>query len=483
MAMDGAQGLVQPSSNNNNETEQENIEGTSGKKKEDDKSEETLFDKIFIRICLYVIPVLLFIALPNITKTISLLTGSTEINYLACYGLYIVVIELLRKIHTTADNSTRALHVFNQSFVYVPLSLFLFTASYALYSAGSEVFGVQPAEQRQAFVQEVDKFLATYKAQCTQASVSPQEQHQCIESYLNATLFADVKLIQEKYGDASNSYSIIAIMTGFFGVLMTVLVIYFSLSGRELLEHKLQKSEELMDELKSTIKNTKKGVADAIKIAAKASELATEASKAATDATIVATDANEALVQIAKSSALVRTFKSKVDNLQNDSKTIEFRRDEQSEGQTVQKLAPPKEEKQVGGNDEKSNSEFEKGTGNTIKTFDDRLNITGGESLKEGLEYTLTFYTCMEDFNNKQNSVELKQVLPYPFKVDKINADSAEVITRFDEKTILVVSLHPSNSKSPASEEVFFFKPSNASKPDDSDKHKKIDTANDTNKI
>lgn len=305
MATDNAQSAVQ--SRYNNEIQQQNNTKAATDEK-NKKQAETTFDKNFIRICLYIIPVALFFALFDFSNITSLVTGSAGINYAACYSLYIVLIELARKLHSDSAVSTRARHVFNQSFVYVPLSLFLFTASYALYSAGSEVFGVQPAEERRAFVQEVDKFLNTYKTQCAQASASTKEQHQCIENYLNATLFADVKLIQEKYGDASNSYSIIAIMTGFFGVLMTVLVIYFSLSGRELLEHKLAEAEKVIkttsdtSQLANDASYAAKAASDAAKaasdVANTASELAnaasTKANEASTTATAAAASANEA---------------------------------------------------------------------------------------------------------------------------------------------------------------------------------------------
>jgi hypothetical protein len=454
MVTENGQGVVQ--SGNSKETQQQKI-AKAAEVKENKEQPETTFDKNFVRICLYVIPIALFFALFDFSNISSLVTGSTGINYVACYGLYIIVIELARKLHTDDKESTHARHVFNQSFVYFPLALFLFTASYALYSAGSEVFGVQPAEQRQAFVQEVDKFLDTYKAQCTQASASTKEQHQCIESYLNATLFADVKLIQEKYGDASNSYSIIAIMTGFFGVLMTVLVIYFSLSGRELLEHKLQKSDELMDDLKGTMKNTKESIEKAIK---KAEDASTQAGDALTLAEKATADSNQLLARIEKVQAIQNSMKDK------GASEVDSPQGQQNSGMLTDDK-PPKEP------DGKSQAGVQKVISNTLKTFDGRLNITGGESLKRGLEYKLTFYTCKEDFENRHNPIELKQALPYPFEVDKVNADSAEVIARFDEKTILVVSSHSTISESPASEEVFCFKPSNAPEPNESDNHKK----------
>jgi hypothetical protein len=306
MVTENGQGVVQPGDSNNNCTEQKKNAKVATVKGYKEQA-ETIFNKIksrlyrdirifriclcknLVRISLYIAPLLLFFSLFDFTKTSLLFTERTGINYIASYCLYIVVIELARKLHANTKKSTHARHVFNQSFVYFPLALFLFTASYALYSGGSEVFGVQPAEQRQAFVQEIDKFLNTYKTQCTQASVSTKEQHQCIENYLNATLFADVKLIQEKYGDASNSYSIIAIMTGFFGVLMTVLVIYFSLSGRELLEHKLAEAEKVI----KTTSDTSQLANDASYAAKAASELANAASIKANEASSAANAASD----------------------------------------------------------------------------------------------------------------------------------------------------------------------------------------------
>lgn len=214
--------------------------------KTESTEEPSVFLKPSVQFGLYLLPIIIFFILFDVTIYDKLLTSFTWVNYVAGYIFYLVMIEFARLMHSNKNDATRAKNAFNQLVVYFPLSLFLLTASYALYMAGSEVFNVEPLAKQHLLQAETHKYLEQYKTECENAKQSSQEQLNCVQKYLDGSIFAQLDDLKEKYENTSNSYSIIAIMTGFFGVLMTVLVIYFSLSGREVLQDKLDKSEALM---------------------------------------------------------------------------------------------------------------------------------------------------------------------------------------------------------------------------------------------
>lgn len=123
--------------------------------------------------------------------------------------------------------------IFIAILVYVPLSMFLASSAYILFTGSADLFGTRSQQESILALKEFDKELINYRNICLKELQGDETKKECIENYLSNTLFSKVSILEGGYSDVSNSFNTIAIMTGFFGVLMTVLIIYFSLTGRE----------------------------------------------------------------------------------------------------------------------------------------------------------------------------------------------------------------------------------------------------------
>lgn len=127
--------------------------------------------------------------------------------------------------------------------MYLPLFLFLSLAIIGLFKSSIDVFS---APSNFEYIERLASFKQAAEQYRENCLVKGGVENKCIENYLNDELFAEIETLNSRYADLGNSYSTVAIMTGFFGVLMTVLIIYFSLSGREAIQLKLDATENLL---------------------------------------------------------------------------------------------------------------------------------------------------------------------------------------------------------------------------------------------
>lgn len=158
------------------------------------------------------------------------------IIFLLIYGLsfHLFFSWIYERVRAKFDDSA---HFLNYAIIYIPLCLFLMSAASALYKGSSEVFAISPAVEREAMLKAINTELLTYKSKCSTTATA--EHAACVEQYLTDSLLARLMLLEDRAQGFANSYSVIAIMTGFFGVLMTVLIIYFSIAGKEAIQQKL----------------------------------------------------------------------------------------------------------------------------------------------------------------------------------------------------------------------------------------------------
>lgn len=158
------------------------------------------------------------------------------IIFLLIYGLsfYLFFSWIYERVRAKFADSA---HFLNYAIIYIPLCLFLLSAASALYKGSSEVFAISPAVEREEMLKAINTELLTYKSNCSTTAAA--EHAACVEQYLTDSLLARLMLLEDRAQGFANSYSVIAIMTGFFGVLMTVLIIYFSIAGKEAIQQKL----------------------------------------------------------------------------------------------------------------------------------------------------------------------------------------------------------------------------------------------------
>lgn len=131
-----------------------------------------------------------------------------------------------------------------------PLALFLLAGTVVLILMSYHVFISGSIDEHNKLVDRVNVELKEYKVECLKLQSSGKEIN-CVEDSLKNAIAAKLIILDEKYSDLSSSYSVIAIITGFFGVLMTVLVIHFSLVGKEEYNQKIKSLKSITDELTS----------------------------------------------------------------------------------------------------------------------------------------------------------------------------------------------------------------------------------------
>ncbi|QBL10443.1 hypothetical protein E0Z06_13340 [Rheinheimera sp. D18] len=140
--------------------------------------------------------------------------------------------------------------------VYAPLFVFLIIAIITLGKGSIEVFGIKSNSSDITQLESFRSALDDYRKECFSAKDPLTKNSFCTEDYLNNELFIKIKSLEDRYSDLGNSYSTIAVMTGFFGVLMTVLVIYFSISGKEAIQLKLDATEKILMRFRNIVKET-----------------------------------------------------------------------------------------------------------------------------------------------------------------------------------------------------------------------------------
>lgn len=177
-------------------------------------------------------------------------------------------------------------HFISHTIVYVPLCVFLLSGSYALYKGSLEFLDDERGLYKNSVISEARQLAADYIENCQKNL--PNEMHeQCIGRYLTNNLSSDVANLKARHDDLSNGYSVIAIITGFFGVLMTVLVIYFSISSKEEIVRRVTAAEEKIEESKTKLKEeidkkiqeVEEEIAGAKRIADASTELTEELAK------------------------------------------------------------------------------------------------------------------------------------------------------------------------------------------------------------